>query len=192
MELTPPKRHVVSRQVDVLALLAVFAACTPVGQTRSPEGGAIKPAPQVGAEPNRSPPAAESWQVFDRVVTAESLFPDPAQRALYRVLPVESVHGRRVYGFTLVPQAGMQENRHFHIIAVAVLPRGADAGSASAFAGPNGGFSEYVQQTTDGRYELRVSEGMLLPDTVELPPFDAPKAAQGLSNRYDSLKGARE
>jgi hypothetical protein len=127
------------------------------------------------------------------LVKAELLFPDEKQRALYRELPAEPLQGKRAYGFELKPQPGMQPNRHFHLVTVAVAPAAGvpDAG-LSTLAGPNGAFTAYTLRTADERFDITVSDGNLLPNRVDLPPFDLTRGARALADRYDSeLRGAR-
>jgi hypothetical protein len=127
-------------------------------------------------------------QLFDKVVRAEVLFPDAAQRSLYEVLPVQTVQGDRVYAFQLEHRPGMQADRHFHIISVAVARVGVrDGGPAGLTYGPNGGFWQKLVRTADGRYDLRLTEGMLLPNGVKTPHFDLASAALALSTRYGEL-----
>ena len=87
----------------------------------------------------------------------------------------------------------MQKDRHFHMITVAAARRGkqTDPAAEGQTFGPNGGFWDKVVRTADGRYELRLSEGMLLPDSVHPPEFDLERAAQALSSRYDGLSAGR-
>jgi hypothetical protein len=146
-----------------------------------------------GPSTRNGDPGAEGLQLFDKVVRAEVVFPDAAQRALYKELPVQTVRGDRLYGFELQPQPGMQQNRHFHIVSVAVSRVGAhaDAGLEGLSFGPNGGFWEKVVRTADGRYDIRMAEGMLLPDSVKVPEFDLGRAAQAISGRYRELSAGR-
>jgi hypothetical protein len=172
-----------------VAVVLLAVACKNPAQPPAPGGNVPQPsAPNAGAT---DPPPGDDWNLFDRVVTAESVFPDPAERARYEVHPVESSDGKRIYGFVMKLQPGMQANRHFHLISVSVLRAESDAGGAAFVAGPNGGFHEETLETSDGRYRLRVSEGMLLPDGVKQPTFDIHRAAQVLSERYDTLAKTR-
>ena len=155
--------------MQLVALIAGLAAC------RSGDSG------------------VEGLQLFDKVVRAGVVFPDAAQRALYKELPVQTIRGARVYGFALQPQPGMQHDRHFHIVSVAVSRVGdrADAGPEGLSLGPNGGFWEKAIRTADGRYEIRMSEGMLLPDSVKVPEFDLGRAAQAISSQFSRSRRRR-
>lgn len=187
-----PARRTAWREFAILlVVLATCGACTrnTDGTDKPTQGKPPKPAPA----PAKVDPSAELAQLFDKVVRPEVVFPDAAQRALYEEIPVQMVHGSRVYGFALKPQPDMQKDRHFHMITVAAARRGkqTDPAAEGQTFGPNGGFWDKVVRTADGRYELRLSEGMLLPDSVHPPEFDLERAAQALSSRYDGLSAGR-
>lgn len=140
------------------------------------------------------PPAATGdadFTQFDRLVTPESVFPDRAQRALYRMLPPVSEKGQRAYAFQLIPQAGMNEARHFNLVTVTWARGGqlvklqASAGP-SGVGGPGGGFVDAFAQTDDRAWDVRVTQGMLLPDGVDVPAFDVEKAATEMVRRYNA------
>jgi hypothetical protein len=157
----------------LVTLIVGLAACRP--STRNGDSG------------------TEGLQLFDTVVRADVVFPDAAQRALYKEVPVQTIRGARVYGFELQPQPGMQPNRHFHIVSAAVsrVDERVDAGPEGVSFGPNGGFWEKAVRTADGRYEIRMSEGMLLPDSAKVPEFDLGRAAEAISSRYRGLSAGR-
>jgi hypothetical protein len=127
--------------------------------------------------------------LFDRLVTAESVFPDPRQRALYRMLPPVSEDGQRAYAFQLMQQPGMEEPRHFHLITITWARGGQPAAALSSVGGPAGGFVDASAQTHDRAYHVRVSLGELLPDSVHIPSFDVEKAAANLAKLYDKHTG---
>ena len=129
---------------------------------------------------------------FDALVTAEALFPDPALRALYRVVAAETREEQRVYGFELEPQPGMEPTRHFHLVSIAIsAAKGPLDSSPTTLAGPDGTFNELAVRTSDGRYDVSVSEGNLLPDSVDLPAFDLTRAARAIADRYAGLRVQR-
>jgi hypothetical protein len=133
--------------------------------------------------------AAADIALFDRLVTAESVFPDPRQRALYRMLPPVSEPGQRSYAFQLNPQPGMEETRHFHLITITWARGDQPAAALSGVGGPAGGFVDASAQTHDRAYHVRVSLGELLPDSVHIPSFDVEKAAANLAKLYDKHTG---
>jgi len=105
---------------------------------------------------------------LDALITAELVFPDPAQRRLFAAQPPSTEGGVRGYGFEFLPQPGMLTERHFVIVAVTFAPASPardtrlDPGLSST-AGPGGSFLEAVGRTRDGVYDVRVSFAMLLP-----------------------------
>jgi hypothetical protein len=127
--------------------------------------------------------------LFDRLVTAESVFPDPRQRALYRMLPPVSEQGQRTYAFQLNAQPGMVEPRHFNLITIAWARGGQAAATLSSVGGPAGGFVDASAQTHDRAFYVRVSLGELLPNSVHVPSFDVEKAAADLAKLYDKHTG---
>jgi hypothetical protein len=176
-------------------LVAALSACGPRKHEAGGDDDQQAPAraPEPAREPGDADPTGDVAVLFDQVVRAERVFPEAAQRALYEEISVQVVQGDRVYGFMLKPQPGMQENRHFHIITVAVarVDERAAPPSARQTFGPNGGLWDVIVRTADGRYDIRLSEGMLLPDSVHLPRFDLARTAQALSSRYSELTAGR-
>jgi hypothetical protein len=55
-------------------------------------------------QPGNADPNGEVAVLFDRVIRAERVFPDAAQRARYEAIPVQAVQGDRVCGFMLKNQ----------------------------------------------------------------------------------------
>ncbi|MBK7664979.1 MAG: hypothetical protein IPJ21_15820 [Sterolibacteriaceae bacterium] len=154
--------------------------------------------PEPSAKPGSLSPAVQSPSVeqdlarFDRLVTLESVFPDRLQRGLYRMLPPVTENGQRAYTFQLVPQARMNEARHFNLVTIVwarggtfVKPQGSPVVPSST-GGPNGGFIDAVAQTDDHAYDVRVSLAMLLPDSVDLPAFDVEKVAADMIRLYQA------
>lgn len=155
----------------------------------------------AGTQPQREPvaspvsvsaPAAPSADLakFDRFVSAETVFPDPAVRARYRALVPVTENRQRSYAFQLLPQPGMDEKRHFGLVTVTwarggsfVKVPGASVAPAGV-GGPGGGFVDAFAQTADGAFDVRVTQGMLLPAGVELPAFDIQKAAAEMVRLY--------
>lgn len=135
--------------------------------------------------------------LFDRVVSLESVFADRAQRALYRMLPSVTEDGLRTYAFQLSPQPAMDPARHFNLVTVTWAPAGRfvkSAGTAvgpSGSGGPHGGFVDGFAQTADGAYDVRVSNGMLLPDKVDVPAFDVEQAAANMVRLYQAQKSIK-
>jgi hypothetical protein len=136
------------------------------------------------AAPTLAPPASLA-ATFDALITAELLFSSSAQRARYRAVPPEMQEDRRVYGFELEPQPGMEPSRHFHVVSVTVGPaKGALDTEPVTLTGPSGAFTELAVRTSDGLYDVSVSEGNLLPDSIQSSPFDLPRAARSIADRY--------
>jgi hypothetical protein len=135
--------------------------------------------------PPAPPPSVEAAKdIFDSIVTPEAVFPDPAVRALFELTPPEtSEKGWRGYSFTLIQQPDMN-NRHFCIISVVWAPAGTFHQGFRGTGGPGGGFVDFSTQTSDGKYDLRVSLGDLLPNTVNVPEFDLDSIAERLLLHY--------
>jgi len=172
-----------------LAAVVCLSACGGKPPDSGPfDGGRAQP---VEAGTQAQEPAPIALSDFDRVVKLEVVFPDATQHALYRELPVATQQGKRIYAFELKPQRGMNPKRHFHIVSVAVgtATGSLDAGP-STLAGPNGAFNLYAMHTADGRFEISVSDGNLLPNSVDLPLFDLTRAASALADRYERLRDA--
>ncbi len=135
-----------------------------------------------------SSPLEADCAIFDRLVTAEALFPDPAQRELYRMLPPVTENGQRTYTFRLKSQPGLDEKRHFDLITVTWAPGGklgkSKGAGISGAGGPGGGFLDAFAQTFDGKYDVRVSRGMLLSAACQVPDFDVAKAAATMASLY--------
>lgn len=174
-----------SLSVLLLALSRGLAGC---GEQAVPE-----PSPKPGSlsPTGQSPSVEEDFALFDRLVTLESVFPDRLQRGLYRMLPPVTENGQRAYTFQLVPQAGMNEARHFNLVTITwarggefVKSQGPAAAVPSGIGGPGGGFIDAVAQTADRAYDVRVTQGMLLPDSVDLPAFDVEKVAADMIRLY--------
>jgi hypothetical protein len=178
---------------QLASLIAGLAACGPGARDGgSPPTGHAK-ALETAAITGPRDQGAGGVELFDKVVRADLLFPDAKQRALYQELPVQTIRGNRVYGFALRLQPGMQKDRHFHIVSVAAYRVGerTDAGRPGLTFGPNGAFWDKVVRTPDARYELRVSEGSLLPNGVQAAEFDLDLAAQAIVKRYGELTASR-
>lgn len=170
---------------------ALLAGCS--------EPASHQPPAKAGA-PSASVPAPWSEAdsaLFDRLVTAESVFPDRAQRSLYRVLPAVTENGQRSYTFQLISQPTMDEARHFNLVTITWARHGqlvkspAMAATPSGVGGPGGGFVDGFAQTNDRTYDVRVSQGMLLPNGVNVPAFDVEKAAAHMVRLYEAQRAAR-
>jgi hypothetical protein len=135
--------------------------------------------------------------LFDRLVTAESVFPDRTQRSLYRMLPPVTENGQRSYIFQLNSQPTMDEARHFNLVTITWVRHGqlvkspGVAATPSGVGGPGGGFVDAFAQTDDRAYDVRVSQGMLLPDSVNVPAFDVEKAAADMVRLYEAQRTAK-
>ncbi|HEX6243138.1 MAG TPA: hypothetical protein VFZ61_19630 [Polyangiales bacterium] len=164
-----------------LLLLACESGAGAPGNADGPKATAQHAAPAVHTP---APPTSLA-ATFDALVTADLLFSSSAQRALYRAVPPETLEDRRVYGFELEPQPGMEPNRHFHVVSVSIGPaKGTLDAEPVTLAGPNGAFTELAIRTADGLYDVSVSEGSLLPDAVKSSPFDLSRAARSVADRY--------
>jgi len=144
-----------------------------------------------------SPPsisAEADFALLDRLVTAESVFPDRAQRGLYRMLPPVTENGQRSYTFQLNAQSGMDETRHFNLVTITwarggeLLQSSGLVAAPSGTGGPGGGFVDAFARTDDHAYDVRVSQGSLLPDSVDLPAFDVTRAAANMVRLYRDQK----
>ena len=126
---------------------------------------------------------------LDALTAPAMVFPDAAQRALYEMHVPTTENGRRSYTFELRKQPGMVVNRHFHLITITWAPgdtfgaRDGEPRIKSTF-GPGGGLIDVVAQTADRRFDVQVSEAMLLPDSVQLAPFDSAGVAASLVRSY--------
>jgi hypothetical protein len=152
---------------------------------------AAKPIPQAAVDLD----AADIGR-FDALVTPVTIFPNPAQRALYEMHAPISDGASRSYVFELKALPGMVPNRHFQLITITwaragrfVAGNGA-AGIASV-GGPGGAIVDAVAQTADKAYDVQVSEAMLLPETVQVPQFDPTATAAMLAQSYDRRSAGR-
>ena len=166
------------RSTLLLACCAVLAGCAePVAQ------------PSLAAA---APSAEADFARFDRLVTPESVFPDPALRGLYRMLPPMTENGQRSYVLQLRAQPGMNEARHFQLITITWARGGrwvqapGSAAALSGTGGPGGGFVSAYAQTEDRAYDVRVTLGSLLADSVKLPDFDVAATAAEMVRLYKS------
>jgi len=160
----------------VCVVLLSIAACTtthPPSQTEAP------------TPPPANTETAKDFLFLDGIVTPEAVFPDPTARALYEAYPPEALENKwRGYVFVLIQQPGMKTDRHFHIIAVTFAPAGELRQGLGGMTGPEIGSVDFTMRTPDGVYDLRVSEAMLLPDTVTVPEFSPKSTAERLLQRY--------
>ena len=173
----PHSRMATGCGVLFLACCASLAGC---GEPAKLEPPAKAGAPSPGAP---SPSANADLALFDRVVTAESVFPKRAQRGLYRMLPPVTENGQRTYASQLLGQPGMDEARHFNLVTITwarggQLVKSPDSATAlSGVGGPGGGFVDAFARTDDGAYDVRVTQGSLLSDSVNVQAFDVARAA---------------
>lgn len=157
-------------------------------------GAGGSPASGVPAAAGASAPTATAggFRRFDSLVTAETVFPDNVQRQLYRVLPPVTDHGRRSYAFQLLAQPGMDPVRHFQLVTVTwarggQLTKAPDTcASPGGAGGPGGGFADACAQTADRAWDVRVTLGSLLPDSVRAPDFDVSAAAANMVRLYQA------
>jgi hypothetical protein len=142
--------------------------------------------------------AAHETDFFDRLVTREATLADPIRQAASYALAPLSKNGQRHYTFILARQPAMDPARHFDVITVSIARAGTlaqtsgEAPRTSGVGGPNGMFSDATVRTSDGAYDLRISEGTLLPEAVALAPFDVRQAVLDLAHRYDKALNARQ
>jgi len=146
---------------------------------------------ETSPEPSINTVAAKDFTLFDSIVTLETMFPDPAMRALYKKNPVQTQAGTQGYSFALTRQPGM-EDRHFHDISVVLAPAGTFGQGTQVSAGQGGDTIDFVTRTPDGMYDLRVSETMRLPSMVGWPEeFDPISTAERLLQHYLQEVGKR-
>jgi hypothetical protein len=140
---------------------------------------------QTDSSTDATPTADLSF--FDQIVTFESVFPDPAERARHRIHPPEMVRGQRVYGFSLMMQPGMNEHRHYSVVSVAWEPARTETkpGMFIDGFGPGGGSGGFVARTHDGLYDVRVGWGNLLPEAVTMPNVETRQLAEEMVRRYE-------
>lgn len=167
----------------VMALLAllVWFACNRNGENnvkRSTSEPTTKAVPLGGIER------------FDAILNKSLVFPDPDEQGRYDEIPRSREGVRRAYGYSLRMQPGMVLNRHFQLITVTIAPLRIgmhDAGTGlTGTAGPNGGFFTATATTGDGVYEVVVSIGASLPNTVSVRELDPLELAAKVAAAYDS------
>jgi hypothetical protein len=140
---------------------------------------------------------AHEADFFDRLITQAATLTDPVRQRLSRAVAPLSQNGQRHYTFILGRQPDMDPERHFDVITVSVARAGTlvktpkPEPATSGLGGPNGAFADATLQTPDGAYDLRISEGRLLPTSVELSQFDVAQAVIDLSRRYEKALNAR-
>jgi len=161
----------------VLAFIAFLSipACT-----------VTNPSPQVKvpSAPPTSAKAAKNLSFFDGVVTPEIVFPNPAERALFEMLPPRTLeNGGRAYVFPLIRQPGMDDG-DLYLITVVWAPAGTFHPGLGGTGGPGGGIVDYAARTPDGLYDLRVSLGMQLPAVIDVPEFNFDSIVERLLQRY--------
>jgi hypothetical protein len=187
------------------AMVCVLAFC-PYGCHRQPPSAkhatglaeATKQAEPTAASegPVKRNCGALELEFLDSLVTPENVFADVGARQMYTHEVSSSENGQRNSAFFLKPQPDMVGDRHFHILAFGFACPGAFVGDGvpepvvSSTAGPNGGFIGLSARTHDGAYDVRVSEGTLLPATVQPPPFSLEEALKSLLVRYDRARTA--
>jgi len=123
---------------------------------------------------------------FDRIVTPEIVFPDPAERALFEMLPPETLdNGWRAYAFPFIRQPNM-DNKDFYLITVVWAPAGTFHPGLGGTGGPRGGIVDRSTRTPDGLYDFRVSLGMLLPSVIaeNVPEIDLDSMIERLLLQY--------
>lgn len=185
-QVVPPLPTKSWAQNATVAVLIAQLACA----VRNPASGpATTCSSATGAQLQPAAPATDS-ALFGQLITKDAVLNDPVRRKLSRADPPSAYNGQLQYAFELEPQPGMLKLRHFDIITVTVAPAGTfvrvplSKPSLGGLAGPNGSFVDATLQTSDRRYDLRISEAMLLPDSVELKPFDVSEAVTSLARRY--------
>jgi len=176
-----------------ILIVGLVAGCALAG-CRPPPTATATLATDPGKQPGPRTWSDSELCRLDALVTAEVVFPDPAQRKLFAVQPPGTEGHTRGYGFELLPQPGMVKERHFMLVSVtfAHASLGRDTASdpvLSSTAGPNGSFLEALARTGDGAYDVRVSLAMLLPEGVRLAAFHPRETLARVLRLYDT-KGA--
>jgi hypothetical protein len=168
---------IAARATLVAAWLITGCACA---------GAPPQPAPS-GAPPGASRGNPADTALLDRITTLETLFPEAADRDLYETHPVaEGV--QRSYTFALKSQPGFDPARHFQLVTVSwtpldnAKPRG--SGATTGTGGPDGSFVEQTAQTSDKKYDVRVTLGELLPANAKSATVDVAEIANRLVERY--------
>jgi len=129
-------------------------------------------------------PAEDKGSVLDSVVVMETVFLTADRSKVERSTKV-GADGVRVYAFALRPQPGMNPVRHFYLLTVSAVPKGAPFSHFMAnTAGPGGAFVEQRTRTGDGAFELVLRLGTLLPAEVRAPELELAQAARALTDRY--------
>lgn len=182
-----------SRRVRLLGLVICvwLCGCSAPATPRSTAKSESPPPPPI------VPSIEQDAALFDRLVSLESVFSDRAQRGLYQMLDPVAEEGMRTYAFRLSPQPGMDPARHFNLVTVTWAPAGrfvkspATAVTTSGSGGPHGGFVDGFAQTADRAYDVRVTQGSLLPDGVEAPAVDVEKTAANMVRLYEVQRSAK-
>jgi hypothetical protein len=135
-------------------------------------------------------------QSLDSLVALDLLFPQSNQRELFDAHLPTTEGDARTYEFELKPQPGMVQPRHFFLVLISFThapssKASANAPSLSSTAGPNGSFVEASATTADNVYQVRVSQAMLLPDSVQILSFDPMGVLTNVLHRYETLKAQR-
>jgi hypothetical protein len=173
-----------------LALSLQVAACGRGSQPR-PEDARNGGAAQQHGE--NTPCSLERG--LAEVATADVVFSDGALRSRFEMRRETSEDGWYAHSFALKQQPGMDPNRHFLLIGVSFRAGDAsgpgDAASAST-GGPAGGFTHVTGWTHDHRYVVRVSEGVLLPNTVDVPSLDIEQILARILDAYHRCASPRE
>lgn len=128
---------------------------------------------------------------IDALVTPELIFPVAEQRSLFDAHPPAMASDARIYGFELRTQPTMVAPRHFCLVSVTFTHASPtedvpSSPALSSTAGPNGSFVDASARTADRAYRVRVSQAVLLPVSVRIPPFDPMKTLAELLRRYES------
>lgn len=134
-------------------------------------------------------PAEGKGSVLDAVMVTETVFAE-ADRSRVAQSAQVGPDGVRTYTFALRPEPGMNPARHFYLLTVLAVPRGARSSLGTAnTAGPGGAFVEQRTRTGDGAFELVLRLGALLPAEVREPALALDHVARALTDRYATLAG---
>ncbi|MBC7928722.1 MAG: hypothetical protein H7039_24015 [Bryobacteraceae bacterium] len=127
---------------------------------------------------------------LDRITTLETVFPNASDRALYELITPATDGHQRSYSFALKQQVGMEVPRHFQLLTITWLhpAHAKSAPATSSTGGPNGGFVEKIVHTPDGAYEIRITLGELLPETVRTATVDFDQIGKRLLDAYPLAK----
>ena len=146
---------------------------------------------------NAAPPqqiSPDELARLDQLTTLETIFPNASDRALYTAHDPVMENDQRSYTFVLKPQPGMDPPRHFQTISVTwaraqtFLTSDSTSSDLSSTGGPNGSVIEKSVQTADRMYDIRLTQGELLPNTAKTAAIDIEALARRILDTYTETK----